>query len=147
MMKTIHRSILLILSFMSTSSFAADLGRICIAPLPIPREAQSPPWKIDSSNGLTDFYVKVNGREPIQASTSKVAWINELSPDVEHSVTILKGSTVREQFSFNLNNYVFKNRSKKDLCLFVNSLYLSWQLYKVEQTGRWCPCWSSEALN
>lgn len=145
MTSIIQKSILFMLCIMSASSLGTDLGRVCIAPLPTPKEGIPPPWKIDSSNGLTDFYVKINDREPIQTSSSKVVWLNEINPAMEHSITILKGTTTKEQFSFNLNNYTFKNRSKKDLCLFVNTLYLTWQLYKVEQTGKWCPCWSSEA--
>ena len=77
-------------------------------------------------------------------STKEVSWISSIELEKEYVVQILKGNIVQEQFRFDISNYAFKNEAKKDLCLFVNALYLTWQLYKVEETGAWCPCWSSE---
>jgi hypothetical protein len=144
MINTIPKLTLFMFVTISTASLGSDLGRICIAPLPTPMEGKPLPWEINNSNGLTDFYVKIDEREPIQTSVSKVVWLEKINSNVNHSITILKGSSSQEKFSFNINSFTFKNKFKKDLCLFVNELYLTWQLYKVEQTGSWCPCWSSE---
>jgi hypothetical protein len=131
----------------AVQSFAEDNGRICLAPLPVPREGIRPPWHELSENGLVDYFVKVDNRDPVQLSKSEVSWISNLSVDESHKLIVLENSVPKESFTFNFGQYEFKHFTKKDLCLFVNNLYLTWQLYKVEQTGNWCPCWSNEAQN
>ncbi len=132
------------LIFITVPSFAKDWGRICIAPFPVTSETSPIPWNINKENGFTDFYVQLDKREAIQTSTKKSLWINKIPSNKEHIITILKHNKAVESFPFTINDYTFKQKENKDLCLFVNSFYLSWQLRTVESTGSWCPCWSSE---
>ena len=81
----------------------------------------------------------------IRLSAVDVNWVSDLSLSSRHMVTVLKGTDVVESFSFRFSDVEFRNRSKPDVCLFLGSFYFTWQIWPVERTGDWCPCWSSEA--
>jgi len=122
-------------------------GRVCLAALPEPAKGQRTPWRTEGERGLTNYSVQIDERQPIPLSTSKSQWVDGLDLATNHSVAIrIDGKTV-ESFVFDFGQFEFRKVNKPDVCLFMNSLYFTWQLWRVERTGEWCECWSNEPRN
>lgn len=119
-------------------------GRMCLAPLPTPAKGQGAPWRAVGNDNLTNYVVRVDRQKPVPLSLSAASWISGLDLEVRHSVSIRADEKVLESFDVQFDQVSFRDKSRPDLCLFVNSLYLTWQLWPVERTGEWCPCWNNE---
>jgi hypothetical protein len=83
----------------------------------------------------------------VPLSLSSTAWISGLVLSDKHSVIIRADEQVLQSFDVHFDRVAFGNPARPDLCLFVNDLYLTWQLWPVEKTGDWCPCWQNEQPN
>ncbi len=132
----------------TTELAAQDIksGRVCLAPLPILDKGQETPWKIVNNKNETNYSVQINDKAPVRLSTTKVHWVPDLDLDKFHQAVVLIDEKKAESFNFTIEAKSLRNKSKPDLCLFVNSLYLTWQIWPVEKTGKWCPCWSNDLL-
>ncbi|MEN8123248.1 MAG: hypothetical protein ABFS35_23125 [Bacteroidota bacterium] len=122
---------------------AAETGRICVAPLPEFRGHPEPPPELVLTDSTASLYVKIDEREPIKILMDNISWINDIDTKAEHSIAIYRDSTPIESFRFNMSQFSFTDKNRKDLCLSLGDFYFTWQLREVEKTGDWCPCWSS----
>ena len=119
-------------------------GRVCLAPLPIPAKGQSAPWKRIDGSDLTNYSVRINQESSITLSFGKAQWVSGLSLTDEHSVLIRVDGEAVDSFKFKFAEAAFEDATRPDLCLFLGSLYFTWQLWPVERTGDWCPCWAND---
>ena len=129
----------------AASEGSQALGRVCVAPLPKPTKAAPPPSKQTVYGDLQDLSVRVDDRPIIAVSADDVTWVSDLNLSALHTVRVLKRGEVVESFKFRFSDVAFKDSSRPDLCLSLGSFYFTWQLWPVERTGEWCPCWSAEA--
>ena len=121
-----------------------DNGRLCLAAVPEPTDGMKSLSNPTGGNPLVTYSVKVDRREPVQLSYEDVHWVENLGFPERHSILIRADGERLESFFFRFDTVRFRNRAKPDLCLYLNPLYLTWQLRPVEQTGDWCRCWGSE---
>ena len=133
------------IAFAVATAAGPTRGRVCLAPL-IKETAkqETVPWQRLGDSDSTNYSVRVDERHVVSLSLVKASWIRDLDLNSEHSLVILADGNPVESFKFRFDDVNFRDPTRPDLCLFVNSLYLTWQLWRVEQTGDWCPCWSTE---
>ena len=129
-----------------TESVKADTGRLCLASVPEPTDEMKSLSNPTGGNPKVTYSVQVDQRVPVGLSHEDVHWIENLRFGERHSVLIRADGERLESFFFRFDTVHFRNRAKPDLCLFLNPLYLTWQLRPVEQTGDWCRCWRSEKV-
>ncbi|ANM29868.1 hypothetical protein ABI59_10190 [Acidobacteria bacterium Mor1] len=116
-----------------------------MAPVPKPNDQRKSLANPSGGNPRHTYSVRIGRREPIELDYESVHWVEGLDLQPKHDVVIYADGVPLESWSFRFSDYTFKNRGKPDLCLFLEPLYLSWQLWRVERTEDWCPCWSREA--
>jgi hypothetical protein len=115
-----------------------------LAPVPKPTDGEKSLSNPTGENPRLSYSVQIDQHDPVAVSSSAVHWIDKLDLRKRHSVVILANGKPLESFHFTFSQHDFRNQDKQDLCLFLNSFYLTWQLWPVERTGKWCPCWSSQ---
>ena len=89
-------SLLLLLLLSSSKVWTIETGRICLAPLPKPRQMQVAPWEVIGTKGATDFYVKIGDKRPEQLYTQEASWISSIELEKEYTLQILKENAVQE---------------------------------------------------
>jgi hypothetical protein len=113
---------------------------VCVAEVPAPTEGEKSLANPTGEMALRDYSIKVDERPLVAASTSSVRWINGLEYAKTHRLTIYADGKKEKSFKFRFDKWEFKDKGSTDVCLFLKPLYMTWQLWPVEQTGDWCKC-------
>ena len=114
---------------------APSTGALCLAPAPTPNSGQRSLANPEGGLPAITYSIQVDGRAPIELSRVDAKWIGGLALEGRHRVVIRADGKRIESFRF-----TFADRSSKELCLFMKSLYRTWILWPVADTGDWCPC-------
>ena len=127
-------AIFLLFSLGSPTPVETDLGSICIAPNP----EMTPQTVPDGTPGVwcdsKKLSVKIDNRKVIPWPTKESLKVDGFDVNARHRVVVLCGGKPRESFSFSYSNF-----KTKKLCLFINDLYRTVQLWDSKQAP-WCKC-------
>jgi hypothetical protein len=108
-------------------------GSICVAPLPRDTPATSAPGLGCPSN---HFSLRIDHEQRVAWPNAEPLKIEGLDPAIRHSVTVYCEGKSQQRFTFRFSE--FKSR---ELCLFLNDLYKTVQLWDPKQTpAPWCRC-------
>ena len=124
--------ILLLIVVLIQPSFAAESGSVCIAPVRYDPKVGSggAPW-------LPCGAEKVSFRVDAQAVPSPIKeslTLTGLDLDARHRVIALCDHKPQQSFTFRFSEY-----KARELCLFLNDLYLTVQLSEAKRAP-WCQC-------
>jgi hypothetical protein len=105
---------------------------LCVAPV-------APEPSSTSSGGLEfchsgDFRLKIDGRAAFAWPRSKSLRLDHFDGSKIHRVVVLCGSKPQQAFKFRFIEY-----KTRELCLFLNDLYQTVQLWEPRQSP-WCKC-------
>lgn len=118
-------------------AYGSDKGRLCLAPVPQPTNGEKTLANSTGGNPDVTYTLRLDEGEWIEIGQN-VTWINDLDLDKKHLITIRADKKQIESFYFTFD------ADHPDLCLFLKSLYLTWELWPVEKTGEWCPCYAND---
>jgi hypothetical protein len=127
-------SAFLLLLLLSSTAFAADSqeGSICVAP--IPKEAPTTAGTPELACPSGKFSLKIDDRPLIVWSSNASVKIDDLDLTVRHRVTIFCNGKPHQSFRFRFSEF-----KSKQLCLFLNDLYQTAQLWETKGSP-WCKC-------
>jgi len=109
-------------------------GLICVAPVPKPvdgRRGAGPETVVCDADR---YSVKIDSRQPVACPVKESVKITELDLAAPHRVVVLCGNKPRQSFTFRFSEY-----NSQKLCLFLNDLYWTVQLWPDKQCP-WCKC-------
>lgn len=111
------------------------VGSVCLAAAPTPSSGER---SLSNPNGgLPDvtYSIQIDAAAPIELSRSTGISSPPLAIGDRHTVIVTQDATRIESFHFR-----FRPGEARELCLFMKSLYQTWNLWPLEQTGSWCSC-------
>ena len=109
-------------------------GRICIASVEAPNDAPKSLSNPAGGNPDVTYSVKIADYSPIVVSRESGTWLDGLKVDAKLPVIIYEDGTRKASF------YVQFNNDDSDKCLFMNTLYRTWQVWSWDRVGAWCDC-------
>src|SRR5215467_11887936 len=120
------------LSLCSISLTQSQIGSICVAPLSKDwhEEAGTPELSCSPSK----LSVKIDSQKTVAWPTGKSGLIGGLDLAATHRVVVFCGEKPQQSFSFRFSDF-----KTKQLCLFLNDLYKTVQLWEPNQAP-WCKC-------
>jgi hypothetical protein len=120
------------LAFSSISFTQSENGSVCVAPISKywPETAGTP----DLSCSPRKLSVRIDTQKAFAWPTSKGVVINGLDLNARHRVVVYCDEKPQQGFSLRFSD--FKDRQ---LCLFLNDLYKTVQLWEPSQAP-WCKC-------
>ena len=123
---------LLSLSFCSTSLTQSESGSICVAPISKdwPKTAGTP----DLACSPNKLSVRIDTQKAFVWPTRKSVMIIGLDLSSRHRVVVYCDEKPQQSFSFRYSEF-----KTKQLCLFLNDLYKTVQLWEPGQAP-WCKC-------
>jgi hypothetical protein len=126
--RAIARASILLLLLSPIFSAEAQRGSICIAPLPkgAPITAATPELACPSGQ----FSLKIDNRQTVSWSSKDSIKIDDLDLGTQHRVAVSCNGKPHQSFRFRFSE--FKSR---DLCLFLNDLYQTAQLWENERVA------------
>ena len=112
----------------------ATKGRICIASVATPND--SPKSLSNPAGGNPDvaYSVRIAEHAPILISRESGAWLKGLQLGAKLPVIIYEDG--KRTVSF----YVQLSSDNPAKCLFMNTLYRTWQVWDWNRVGVWCDC-------
>ena len=113
-------------------------GRICVASVEAPNDAPKSLSNPEGGNPDVTYSVKIADHSPIAVSRESGNWLDGLKVDVKLPIIIYENG--RRTASF----YVQFNNDDSAKCLFMNTLYRTWQVWSWDSVGAWCDCNSAE---
>jgi hypothetical protein len=112
-------------------SAESELGSVCISPVPEkPTNFSAPGFFCDS----TKLSLKIDAQQPIAWPIRENVKIDALDVTVSHRVVVFCNGKPQQSFKFRFSG--FKTR---ELCLFINDMYKTAQLWESRGTP-WCKC-------
>ena len=117
-----------------SSAFPAEsgTGSVCIAPVPEkPLPYSAPTISVCESTKLS---VKIDTQKPIAWPIKESLRIDGLEMTATHRVVVLCNSKPQQSFTFRFSDF-----KTGELCLFINDLYKTVQLWESKGTP-WCKC-------
>ena len=129
-MKTIVLAVLIVVLLSTVSGAQTVQETVCVAPVPVEPPAFSAPglW---CSGSLS---LKIDDRKSVPWPHAESLRIEQLDPAQRHRVTVLCDGKSQQSFRFRFSEY-----KSKDLCLFINDLYQTVQLWESRRSP-WCSC-------
>jgi hypothetical protein len=109
-------------------------GRLCIASVKAPNDQPKTLYNPSGGNPEVTYSVKVADRAPTQIARESGEWLEGLALGSKLPVIIYEDGKRTTSF------YIEFGEDKVSQCLFLNSLYLTWQVWDWKQTGPWCDC-------
>jgi hypothetical protein len=113
----------------------ADLGSVCVAPMMWEPQTGDRPRL--SAPGLycdpTEISLKID-EHVIPSPVKESVKIAELDLTSRHRVTVFCDHKPQQSFVFRFSDF-----KSKQLCLFLNSLYMTTQLWEAKRAP-WCKC-------
>ena len=133
-MKTMGLAVLFVAILCPASLAQSENGSICMAPVsydwPPTRSGIILPCNPDKLS------LKIDAQKAISWPTKESAKIDDLDLAARHRVVISCGGKPQQSFSFRFSEY-----KASDLCLFINDLYMTAQLWDPKQNpAPWCKC-------
>ncbi len=116
------------------SASPEDNGRLCLASVPAPNDSPKSLSNPSGENPDVAYAVKVGDFDRVDLSRVSGTWITELRLDKKHPIVIYADGQRIASF------YLKFEVQESSQCLFLNSLYLTWQLWPSSRTGSWCDC-------
>jgi hypothetical protein len=113
-------------------------GRICIASVEPPNDAAKSLSNPAGGNPAVSYSVKIAEHSPIAVSREAGTWLNGLSVGTRLPVIIYENGNRTASF------YVQLSDDEPTKCLFMNTLYRTWQVWSWDRVGAWCNCDSAE---
>lgn len=120
------------------SEASAQEGRICIASIEAPSDAPKSLSNPEGGNPDVTYSVKIADHSPIVVSRESGTWLDGLKVDAKLPVIIFEDGKRKASF------YVKFNNDDSAKCLFMNTLYRTWQIWNWDRVGAWCDCNSTE---
>ena len=131
-MKTKGIVLLIVVLLCSAFSAESELGSVCVAPVPEePTPYSGPPGLLCESEKLS---LRVDTLQPVPWPIKESVKIDGLDLTARHRVVIYCDGKPQQSFRFHFSE--FKTRK---LCLFINDLYKTAQLWESKQSP-WCKC-------
>ena len=126
--------ILAVTSFGLPTTWAGTTGRVCLAAAPTLTAGQRS--LANATGGLPDvtYSIQINAGQPIELSRDVGRWVEGLDLRQRHLVIVRADGRQIASFHFR-----FSEDGAPDLCLFMNSLYETWQLWPDKRCP-WCRC-------
>ena len=120
------------LSFCSISLSQSESGSVCVAPISKdwPETAGTPELSCSPSK----LSVKIDSQKTVAWPTGKSVLIEGLDVGARHRVVVYCGEKAQQRFSFRFSDF-----KTKQVCLFLNDLYKTVQLWEPSQAP-WCKC-------
>ena len=129
--------VLLAVLLLSSFALASESGAICVAPLPKPIPIDGG-LSIAGDSTVTcasgKYSVKIDTQKSVLWPTIESVKIEDLNPSERHRVVVLCDTKPLQSFTFKFAEY-----KTKKLCLFLNDLYWTVQLWDSKQSP-WCKC-------
>lgn len=105
-------------------------GSICVAPIPVgPPTTSAPGLACDGTLSL-----KIDSQKDVPWPHGESLKIEHLDLAQRHRVTVLCDGRPQQSFWFRFSEF-----KTKELCLFINDLYKTVQLWEPRQAP-WCKC-------
>jgi hypothetical protein len=128
--------VVLIMVLIGPVSFAqSEYGSLCVAPIP---EQMAHRW----AGGTipicesTKFSLRIDGKKTFSWPTKDSIKIDGLDLSVRHRVIVYCDEKPNQSFSFRFSEF-----NSRNLCLFLNDLYKTVQLWDPkQQPAPWCKC-------
>lgn len=129
----------------SDPAFQQASGQICVAPYP------EPICGVDGClTGYPEFScttdnvsLKIDSRKPVPWPKKGCMKVDGLATNVSHRVTLLcENGKPQQSFKFRFSQFKTNN-----VCLWVNDLYRSLQLWGLDEEGPWCKCKDAAPAN
>ena len=131
-----RRRVVAIVSILGIAGAAASgqskEGSICIAPVRLPATTSAPNG-IDCTSGTISVRIDRSTVPWPQGKESRA--IDHLDLAARHRVTVLCDGKPQSSFSFRFSTF-----DSRRLCLFINDLYQTPQLWGEGQRAPWCTC-------
>ena len=134
----VHRALRLVAyvplsALLLSTAFAADSqhGSICVAPVPKEPPTTSAPY-LECPSGK--FSLRIDGRQAISWPNTDSTKIDHLDLATQHRVSIFCYGKPHQSFRFRFSEFELK-----ELCLFLNDLYQTAQLWEMKRSP-WCRC-------
>jgi hypothetical protein len=113
-------------------------GRICIASVEAPNEGAKSLNNPAGENPDVAYSVKIADHSPIAISRESGTWLEGLKVGAKLPVIIYEDGKRAASFYVQFGNDEFVK------CLFMNTLYRTWQVWSWDRVGAWCDCDSVE---
>jgi hypothetical protein len=114
------------------SAVNSETGTVCVAPIaahPDPRSGANIEPCLSQK-----LFVKIDSRESVQFSKKQSLKIDGLDLAAQHRVVIYCAAKPQQSFSFRFSDF-----QGSSVCLFINDLYKTAQLWEPERSP-WCKC-------
>ena len=114
-------------------------GRICIASVEPPNDEEKSLSNPAGGNPDVVYSVRIAEHSPIAVSRESGTWLEGLNLGASLPVIIYENGNRTASF------YVHLSDDEPTKCLFMNTLYRTWQVWGWDRVGVWCDCDSAES--
>ena len=114
-------------------------GRICIASVAQPNDDAKSLSNSAGGNPDVSYSVQIAEHSPIAVSRESGKWLEGLNVGARLPVIIYEDGNRTASF------YVQLSDDEPTKCLFMNTLYRTWQVWNWDQVGTWCNCDSAKS--
>ena len=114
------------------------VGRICIASVEPPNDSPKSLSNAAGGNPDVSYSVRIADHSPVAVSRESGTWLEGLEVGARLPVIIYEDGNRTASF------YVELADEQPTSCLFMNTLYLTWQFWRWDQVGEWCDCDSAD---
>jgi hypothetical protein len=124
-----------VLAFLLCSTFSAESeqGSVCVAPVPVEPPSTAATAEFFCHSG--SFSLKIDKQQAFPWPRKESLKIEGLNITQRHRVTILCDGKPQQSFGFRFCDF-----KTKQLCLFINDLYQTAQLWEESKRSPWCRC-------
>ena len=127
--------VILIATLLCPATFAqAEYGSLCVAPI----SEEMPPTASGTLPicGSNKFSLKIDSEKAFAWPTKESVKIDVLDLSARHRVVVYCQGRPHQSFTFRFSEF-----KTKELCLFLNDLYKTAQLWDSKQSpAPWCKC-------
>jgi hypothetical protein len=113
-----------------------NTGAICLAPVPKGNDFETGLGNPSGGGRSFNFSVQINNGKLMTFSHTESILVSHLELEAKHRVKVFRDGKPFASFSFKFSEY---KRHPKKLCLFINELYETWQLWD-DKDCPWCKC-------
>ena len=125
------------LSFSPAFSLPRESGTICVAPLPKPERGPDGMLRAGDPALVCEslkYSFKLDQQQAVPWPATKSLSVKDVSFAGHHRVVVLCGNRPLQSFTFRFSEF-----KEKKLCLFLNDLYWTVQLWP-DKSCPWCKC-------
>ncbi len=131
-MRTSRSAILIVLLLSTELAAENERGTICIAPVFENSSADTAAPELSCKS--EKLSLKIDTRDPVPWPAKQGTKIERLDLSVRHLVVVYCDGKPQQSFKF-----TFAAFKSKELCIFINDLYKTVQLWEVTRAP-WCKC-------